>query len=64
MATLLCIRRRDYWGGIRRFKASIGSNGYNGDILLVGKDGADIREPSELTLKLEDTPPGGALGRN
>lgn len=38
-------------------KPSIGSEGDNGDILVV-KSGTDFRELSELTLELEDTSPG------
>lgn len=45
------------WEGYDVSKPSIGSEGDNGDILVV-KSGTDFRELSELTLELEDTPPG------
>jgi 5'-nucleotidase len=45
------------WEGYDISKPSIGSEGDNGDILVV-KSGTDFRELSELTLELEDTPPG------
>ncbi|KAG8217209.1 Metallo-dependent phosphatase [Butyriboletus roseoflavus] len=45
------------WDGYDVSKPSIGSEGDDGDILVV-KSGTDFRELSELTLELEDTPPG------
>ncbi|KAF8126527.1 Metallo-dependent phosphatase-like protein [Boletus edulis] len=45
------------WEGYDVSKPSIGSQEDNGDILVV-KSGTDFRELSELTLELEDTPPG------
>ncbi|KAI9568934.1 Metallo-dependent phosphatase-like protein [Boletus coccyginus] len=45
------------WEGYDTSKPSIGSEGDNGDILVI-KSGSDFRELSELTLELEDTPPG------
>lgn len=45
------------WDGYDTSKPSIGSERDNGDILVV-KSGTDFRELSELTLELEDSPPG------
>jgi len=45
------------WEGYDISNPSIGSERDNGDILVV-KSGMDFRELSELTLELEDTPPG------
>ncbi|KAF8556890.1 Metallo-dependent phosphatase [Imleria badia] len=45
------------WEGYDVSKPSIGAEGDHGDILVV-KSGTDFRELSELTLVLEDTPPG------
>ncbi|KAG6379246.1 5'-nucleotidase [Boletus reticuloceps] len=45
------------WEGYDVSIPSIGSQEDNGDILVV-KSGTDFRELSELTLELEDTPPG------
>ncbi|KAI9570842.1 Metallo-dependent phosphatase-like protein [Boletus coccyginus] len=45
------------WEGYDISIPSIGSEGDNGDVLVV-KSGTDFRELSELTLELEDTPPG------
>lgn len=45
------------WEGYDVPDPSIGTEGDDGDILVV-KSGTDFRELSELTLELEDTPPG------
>ncbi|KAF8553765.1 Metallo-dependent phosphatase [Imleria badia] len=45
------------WEGYDVSNPSIGSEEDNGDILVV-KSGTDFRELSELTLQLDDTPPG------
>ena len=45
------------WDGYDTSKPSIGAERDDGDILVV-KSGTDFRELSELTLELENTPPG------
>lgn len=50
------------WEGYDVSKPSIGSEGDDGDILIV-KSGTDFRELSELTLELEETPPGSVRNK-
>ncbi|KAH0830270.1 Metallo-dependent phosphatase-like protein [Lanmaoa asiatica] len=50
------------WEGYDVSKPSIGSEGDDGDILIV-KSGTDFRELSELTLELKDSPPGSVRNK-